>query len=120
MSDKLNALRAIVQNMPPDGSVTLPVALLADLVAESNEPGQRLLTLEQAAEFVGRSTSTVRTWLNTEQLAGFKLNGRDWRIRESALQAFIERQEAGEHKPPTVTSETADLSEWRTHTKGAA
>ena len=88
-------------------------------LAEGDSPGMdRLLTLEEAGEFVGRSPSTVRTWLNTSRLDGFKLNGRTWRIRESALRSFIERQESGEHEPPTIRSpRSVELGDWRNHVR---
>ena len=119
-------LRAIIEHMPDGGSVSLPVTWLRELLnAEGDSPGVgRLLTIEETAEIVGRSPSTVRTWLNTEQLDGLKLNGRSWRIRESALRSFIEQQEAGEHEPPTIrSSESVDIGDWRQHMppdKGAA
>ena len=114
----VDRLRAIVDPMPADASVTLSVAWLRDLLAAEGDSANmdRLLTLEETAEIVGRSPSTVRTWLNTGRLDGFKLNARSWRIRESALRTFIERQEAGEHEPATVRSfGTVDLGAWRKH-----
>ena len=114
----VSRLRAIVSAMPADASVTLSVAWLRDLLAaEGDTPGvDRLLTLAEAGEVVGRSPSTIRTWLSTGRLDGFKLNARSWRIRESALRTFIERQESGEHEPATVRSlGTADLGAWRMH-----
>ena len=122
----VDRLRAIVDPMPADASVTLPVAFLRGLLeAEGDTPGMdRLLTLEEAGTIVGRSPSTVRTWLNTDRLSGFKLNGRSWRIRGSALRSFIERQESGGHEPPTVRGAGAvDIGDWRKHVppdKGAA
>ena len=111
----IDRLRAIVESMPADASVTFSVVWLRDLLSdEGDSPGtDRLLTLEEAGNIVGRSPSTVRTWLNTGQLDGFKLNGRSWRIRESALRNFIERQESGEHEPPTVRNGSVDLGAWR-------
>ena len=114
----VDRLRAIVDPMPADASVTLSVSWLRDLLAaEDDSPGMgRLLTLEEAGEVVGRSPSTIRTWLNTGLLDGFKLNARSWRIRESALRSFIERQESGEDEPATVRSfGTVDLGAWRKH-----
>ena len=114
----VDRLKAIIDGMPPDGAVTLPVAFLSRLIeAETAESGMgRLLTLEEVGDTVGRSPSTVRTWLNTGQLDGFKLNARSWRIRESALRSFIERQESGEHEPPSVRGSGAvDISAWREH-----
>ena len=121
----LERLKAVIEGMPDDGSISLPVTWLRNLLdAEGDSPGtDRLLTLEEAGNIVGRSASTVRTWLNTGQLDGFKLNGRSWRIRESALRNFIERQEAGEHEPPTVRNGSIDLGAWRSiapSKKGAA
>ena len=114
----VDRLKAIIDGMPQDGAVTLSVAFLSRLIeAEAAESGMgRLLTLEEAGDIVGRSPSTVRTWLNTGQLDGFKLNARSWRIRESALRTFIERQESGGHEPPTVrNSGSVHISAWREH-----
>ena len=114
-------LRAMVEHMPPDASVTLSVDWLrAQLVDEGDGPGVgRLLTLGEAGAIVGRSASTVRTWANSGQLEGaFKLQNRSWTIPESALQRFIERQQSGEHEPPTVQeSGPVDLGAWRRHVK---
>ena len=118
MMGLVDRLRAIVEPMPADASVTLSVAWLRDLLAAEGDSARmdRLLTLEETAEIVGRSPSTCRTWVNTGRLDGFKLNARSWRIRESALRTFIKRQEAGEHEPATVRSlGTADLGAWRKH-----
>ena len=114
-------LRAIIDGMPADGAVTLPVAFLSRLIeAEGDSPGMgRLLTLEGTAEIVSRSPSTIRTWLNTGQLTGaFKLQGRAWRIPEADLQRFIERQQDAGHGPPTVREAgPVDLGAWREHVK---
>ena len=123
----VDRLKAIIEAMPPDGAVQLPVAFLSQLIeAEAAESGMgRLLTLEQAGEVVGRSPGTIRTWANSGQLEGaFKLQNRSWRVPEKALQSFIERQQAGEHEAPTVrNSGSVDISAWREHVppeKGAA
>ena len=112
-------LRAMVEHMPPDASVTLSVDWLrAQLVDEGEQGAGRLLTLQEVGEIVGRSPSTVRTWLNTKKLDGINLGGKSWRIPESALQLFLERQQAGEHEPPTVReSGPVDLGSWRKHVK---
>ena len=116
----VDRFKAIIEGMPEGGSVSLPVTWLRDLLdAEGDSPGTgRLLTIEEAGEVVGRAPSTVRTWLNTGRLDGFKLNGRAWRIRESALRSFIERQESGEHEPPTIRSpRSGELGDWRNHVR---
>ena len=122
----VDRLRAIVDPMPADASVTLSVAWLRELLgAEGDSDGMDcLLTIDEAGEVMGRSPSTIRTWLNTGRLDGFKLNARSWRIRESALRSFIERQESGGHEAPTIrSSSSVELGDWRQHmppVKGAA
>ncbi len=84
----VDRLKAIIEGMPDGGSVSLPVTWLRDLLdAEGDSPGTgRLLTLEEAGDIVGRSAGTVRTWANSGQLEGaFKLQGRSWRVPESAI-----------------------------------
>ena len=108
-------LRAVIDGMPNDGSVSLSVTWLRDLIdAEGDSPGRGpLLTLEEVGRIFGRSESTVRTWANSGQLEGaFKLQNRSWRIPELAIQRFIECQQSGE--PPTVRSSSpVDLGSWR-------
>ena len=122
----IDRLKAIIEGMPQDGAVQLPVAFLSRLIeAEAADSGMgRLLTLEEAGDIVGRSPGTIRTWANSGQLEGaFKLQGRSWRIPESAIQLFVERQQSGEYEPPTVRNGSVDLGAWRNLTppeKGAA
>jgi excisionase family DNA binding protein len=52
----------------------------------------RDLTVEELAEKVGRAVSTVRTWLIAGDLRGYKLNGKSWRIPQSALRAYVDAQ----------------------------
>ena len=54
------------------------------------------MTLEQVANEVGRATSTVRTWCNSNRIAGaYRLNGRDWRIPQASLRKFLDEQGRG-------------------------
>jgi len=68
----VDRLKAIIEGMPQDGSVQLPVAFLSQLIeAEGAGPGVgRLLTLQEAGDIVGRSPGTIRTWANSGQLEG--------------------------------------------------
>lgn len=57
------------------------------------------LTIPEAAERLRVIPETVRVWLRTKRLRGYKVNatgggrGRgEWRIREEDLQAFIEQR----------------------------
>ena len=49
----------------------------------------RMLTIEQVAERLAMKPSTLRTWLKSGYLSGFKI-GREWRVSERELAEFIE------------------------------
>lgn len=126
----LRVLRTIADALPPGASVTLDGAWLRAVLEEA-EAGEvngdsadsRLadLTVEQVAERVGRSGSTVRGWIAAAAFPNaFKLNRREWRIPLSDLRAFLDRQRPqasplGE-SPRRRKSKGADqLSSWRQH-----
>ena len=50
-----------------------------------------LLTAKEAARKLKVTERTLKTWLREGKLHGLKA-GRAWRIRESDLRAFLERQ----------------------------
>jgi predicted DNA-binding transcriptional regulator AlpA len=127
----LHALRTIADALPPGSSVTLEGAWLRAQLEEAGnaedheEPtghGLGDLTVEQVAQELGRSGSTVRGWLAAAEFPNaFKLNRREWRIPIGDVRAFIDRQR------PAVTpnAEAAparrsprmhdDLGSWRNH-----
>ena len=51
-----------------------------------------LLSVEQAAEFLGVSAYTVRQWARERRIPAIRL-GRYWRFRQSSLDAWIQAQE---------------------------
>ncbi len=51
---------------------------------------EKLYTPDMAAEMLHISTLTLKKWLRSGRLTGIKV-GRQWRIRESDLKAFIEQ-----------------------------
>mgnify|MGYP001180651001 CR=1 FL=1 len=51
---------------------------------------EKLYTIEQAAEFLAISPATLGDWLRAKKITGTKI-GRQWRITDSDLQAFIEK-----------------------------
>lgn len=53
----------------------------------------RILTINQVAERLQVSYETVRHWLRTGTLKGFKIGGFIWRIKESDLEEFIDKEE---------------------------
>lgn len=48
-----------------------------------------LLTVRETSELLKVREATVRTWIRDNQLRAIKF-GRDWRVREEDLEAFIE------------------------------
>ncbi|MQA92209.1 MAG: helix-turn-helix domain-containing protein [Gemmatimonas sp.] len=128
-TDLLRALRTIADALPPGSSVTLEGGWLrAQLEEVENGSTQhkaanhRLadLTVEQVAEELGRSGSTVRGWLAAAEFPNaFKLNQREWRIPLSDVRAFLDRQRPQTEKWPESarlrrSSRTQDdLGSWR-------
>ena len=51
--------------------------------------GDRLLTLQEAAEVLRLSTRTVREYVNRGEIKG-KIIGKRWRFRRADLDAFFE------------------------------
>jgi excisionase family DNA binding protein len=68
-------------------------------------------TVEQIAAQLQVTERTVREWLRTKRLRGVRA-GRQWRIQERDLQAFLVRHEADsipETSPPTPMEPRAQL-----------
>ncbi len=107
-------LRQLASALPSDDSAI--TFTRADLVflreGNSSETGvasTRDLTAEEVADETGRAPSTVRGWLISKALRGYKLNNRDWRVPRTALREYLEVQ-------ATEASETqgeADIAAWR-------
>ena len=97
--------RAALELMPQGTAITLSRETLIQLLAE--EGGKRLaptqlsndarvdLSVRQVAELFGRSPNTVRHWLESGLLKGYKLFGREWRVTREMVQAFQEEQRQG-------------------------
>ncbi|MQA89232.1 MAG: helix-turn-helix domain-containing protein [Gemmatimonas sp.] len=69
------------------------MACRSDLVAKRMAGASDDLTVEQVAEELGRSGSTVRGWLAAAEFPNaFKLNRREWRIPISDVRTLLDRQ----------------------------
>ena len=106
-------LRQLATALPSDGSVTFTRADLVALLEE--EPGRvsagsaRDMTVEEVGAEIGRAPSTIRGYLISKALLGYKLNHRDWRVPRAALREYLEAQ-------ATQWSETpgeVDITAWR-------
>jgi len=114
------ALALALRALPPGSLVALPLeALLEALGAGAGEVPSAAeplvdLTVPQVAKLFGRAPSTVRQWLESGQLEGYKLWGREWRVSGAALTAF---QEQSRMRRPNVNPDApraqGSLSDWR-------
>ena len=127
-------LRALAAALPPGGSVLLSRAAIDHWLAEegagsSTSSGGQLeqlaLTVDQAAERLGRAGSTIRTWLSQGDAFphAFKLRGRQWRIPYADIVAFLEAEAQRYHQPAELEpsdSDPEDTSAWRQHLRRAS
>ena len=128
--DQITRLGAAIAALPPGTLVALPREALLDLLGG---PGRRAggsveapvegpeeipaevqvdLTVAELAQRFRRSPSTVRQWLESGQLEGYKLFGREWRVPAAAVAAFQERQRLGSGSDSAVKNR-ASLGDWR-------
>ena len=68
---------------------------------------ETLLTPEEVAEQMKLHPVTVRRMLRDGELPGIKIGKRQWRIPESALQQFIQRQLTPAAKPAAIPKSKA-------------
>ena len=106
-------LRQLAAALPSaESAVTFTRADLLALIdgeAESRALSLSDLTVQEVASEVKRSPSTVRTWLISGALRGYKLNRRDWRVPRTALREYLAAP-APESPPPAAD---VDLGAWR-------
>lgn len=102
-------LEALLDALPPGGSVTLDREALEELLGAEGSGSEPVadLTVEEVAQELGRAPSTVRGWLGAEDLEGYRLRGREWRVPREALRAFLEEERGNGRE------ETSDLGSWR-------
>ena len=51
---------------------------------------EKLLTTQEVADYLGLTQRTIYTYIQSGSLRAIKI-GREWRIKESELEAFISR-----------------------------
>jgi excisionase family DNA binding protein len=110
-------LRQLAEALPPGGSLTLTRLGLLELAgADASQADQEVtpvdFTVAELAARFHRSTSTVRDWCEHGRFGGaYKLNGRDWRIPQAAVDTFVAEQRGEKHVSP--------LGAWRAARGGA-
>lgn len=97
----LERLRAKLSAMPP--GTLVPRDWLVEQLADgsrpprgSDSPAEAVandLTINGLAQLFGKRPSTVRAWVERGDFSGaYKLNGREWRVPLSAVEAFRDSQ----------------------------
>ena len=61
----------------------------------------RLLTAQQAADCLLVEAKSIRRWLETGKLKGYKLPGGDWRINREDLDMIFQPSDSGERRAET-------------------
>ncbi|SRR5712692_2830650 len=124
MSDTRGHLRALAEALPPGSAVPVPREWLLELLDGSADVGTPPtltadLTCREAGTLLGRSASTVRTWLESGELEGYKQRAREWRVTPGAIERFRERERArgpGQASGPPKDGprgRPVDLGAWR-------
>lgn len=85
---------------------------LAEAFTDRSQRPVADLTVADLAEDLGKSESTIRSWLPIP--GAYKL-GAEWRIPREAWRAYLDRlAEQGSEEPPGIRSKpSADLGAWR-------
>lgn len=106
------SLRDDLADLPDDALV--PVRWVRERLggtAESDRISD--LTVQEVADELGRQPSTVRGWLGSGDLDGYKMNDREWRVPPEALRAFVEAQRDARPDRAGAGARAADLGSWR-------
>ena len=121
----LEQLRTAVAALPPGALVTLPREALLDVLGGGREDGAGTtggdgapavtvdLTVTDVAQRFRRHASTIRQWLESGRLEGYKLFGREWRVPLAAVAAFQDQQRHGRERGSSPTRDAPSLADWR-------
>ena len=110
-------LLQLASALPSDHSaVTITRAdLIALLQGDNSETGGRSmrdLTVDEVADETGRAPSTVRGWLISGALRGYKFNNFGWRVPRAALREYLDtRSNQATETPGEVSG--VDITTWR-------
>ena len=121
----LEQFRTAVAGLPPGTLVTLPREALLDVLGGGAGDGAAAtggggapavavdLTVADLAQRFRRHPSTIRQWLESGRLEGYKLFGREWRVPLTALAAFQDRQRQVRERGGSPARGAPSLGDWR-------
>lgn len=123
--NSLEQLRTAVAALPPGTLVTLPREAFLDVLGggvgdgAAATGGERSpavavdLTVADLAQRFRRHPSTIRQWLESGRLEGYKLFGREWRVPLAAVAAFQDQQRQGRERRSSPARGAQSLADWR-------
>jgi excisionase family DNA binding protein len=123
-AEALLALCALRPDLPEDAMVTVPLAWLSEALEGSGDTGAPSAapvaradwTVRELADRFGRRPSTVRAWLESGRIRGYRFANREWRVSAEALREFEQGQRQAVPQtmaPPRGRAKPVDLSSWR-------
>jgi excisionase family DNA binding protein len=122
------ALRALLAAAPDDGTmIPVPASWLRQLLdreGDLDSSGDEIradLTVAQVAVIFDRHANTIRDWIAQGVLAGYRLNGREWRVPRSSVEDFQRRQRLGDNSatPALGKARPRKLGDWRRQRDGS-
>ncbi len=88
-------LARMIDGMPDDGSIILPVETVKERLKENGSGLDHDFTVEDVGVFFNRSPVTVRAWIRKGWLDAYRFLGNEYRITPLALEQFQEGERNG-------------------------
>ena len=92
LSDRLTRM---IDGMPDGASITLPVEVVKGWLAENGGGLDHDLTVAEVGKRFQRSSVTIRGWIRDGRLRAYRFHGREYRVCESALEEFQQKERGG-------------------------
>ena len=55
----------------------------------STQVNDNYIGIEEAAEYLGVKSSTIRTWIKTKNLPAHRIGGKLWKLKRSELDEWV-------------------------------
>ena len=85
-------LAGMIERMPDDGSIILTAKSVRKRLSENETGFDHDFTVAEVGKFFNRSPVTIRAWIREGRLEAYLFQGREYRIRESALEEFQQKE----------------------------
>ena len=85
-------LAGMIDGMPDDGSIILTAKSVRKRLSENGPGFDHDFTVAEVGKFFNRSPVTIRNWIREGRLEAYLFQGREYRIRELALEEFQQKE----------------------------